>query len=60
MIEAINCEGTALFSGTTWKRRRVMRISVVNWRTSNEDVERTVRAVATVLESEHRRQHVRR
>ena len=51
MIEAINCEGTAFFSGTIWKRRRAMRISVVNWRTSNEDVERTVRAVATVLES---------
>ena len=56
MIEAINCEGTAFFSGTIWKRRRTMRISVVNWRTSKEDVERTVRAVATVLESEHRRQ----
>src|SRR5579863_7065015 len=52
MIEAINCEGTAFFSGTIWNRRRTMRISVVNWRTSKEDVERTVRAVATVLESE--------
>jgi aromatic-L-amino-acid decarboxylase len=59
MIEAINCEGTAFFSGTIWKRRRAMRISVINWRTSNEDVERTVRAVATVLESEHRRQLLR-
>ncbi|HEY4970092.1 MAG TPA: pyridoxal-dependent decarboxylase [Steroidobacteraceae bacterium] len=59
MIEAINCEGTALFSSTIWKRRRAMRISVVNWRTSSEDVERTVRAVATVLESEHRRQLLR-
>ena len=59
MIEAINCEGTAFFSGTIWKHRRAMRISVVNWRTTNEDVERTVRAVATVLESEHRRQLLR-
>jgi glutamate/tyrosine decarboxylase-like PLP-dependent enzyme len=49
MIEAINREGTAFFSGTTWKRRRAMRVSVVNWRTSKEDVERTLRAVAAVL-----------
>jgi glutamate/tyrosine decarboxylase-like PLP-dependent enzyme len=54
MIEAINREGSAFFSGTTWQGRRVMRISVVNWRTTNEDVERTVRAVAEVLESERR------
>ena len=54
MIEAINREGSAFFSGTTWQGRRAMRISVVNWRTTNEDVERTVRAVAQVLESERR------
>jgi hypothetical protein len=28
---------------------RVMRISVVNWRTSDDDVRRTVEAVAGVL-----------
>jgi aromatic-L-amino-acid decarboxylase len=56
MIEAINREGTAFFSGTTWQGRRAMRVSVVNWRTTNEDVERTIRAVAEVLESERRSQ----
>jgi aromatic-L-amino-acid decarboxylase len=50
-IEAINREGTAFFSGTTWKDRRAMRVSVVNWRTSTQDVERTLRAVAGVLRS---------
>lgn len=54
MIEAINHEGSAFFSGTTWQGRRAMRVSVVNWRTTHEDIERTVRAVAKVLESEHR------
>lgn len=49
MIEAINREGTAFFSGTTWEGRRAMRISVVNWRTGAEDIERTIRAVAGVL-----------
>ena len=56
MIEAINREGTAFFSGTTWQRRRAMRISVVNWRTSNEDVERTLRAVAAVLQDQRQGQ----
>ena len=54
MIEEINREGSAFFSGTSWQGRRAMRISVVNWRTTNADVERTVRAVAEVLESERR------
>jgi hypothetical protein len=38
---------------------RAMRISVVNWRTSKEDVERTRQAVASVLESEQRQQRLR-
>ena len=49
VIEAINREGTAFFSGTTWKGRRAMRISVVNGRTSEQDVECTLKAVAAVL-----------
>ena len=54
MIEAINREGTAFFSATTWQGRRAMRISVVNWRTTHQDIEHTVRAVAAVLETERR------
>ena len=49
MIAAINAEGTAFFSGTVWEGRRAMRISVVNWRTDDEAVERTLAAVAKVL-----------
>ena len=48
-IKAINREGTAFFSGTTWKGRRAMRISVVNWRTNADAVERTLKAVAAVI-----------
>ncbi len=50
VIEAINATGECLFSGATWRGKRAMRVSVVNWRTSHDDVERTVRAVAGVLE----------
>lgn len=49
VINAINSTGEAFFSGTTWRGRRAMRVSVVNWRTNKADVERTVRAVTHVL-----------
>lgn len=38
-------DGTAWISGSTWHGRRVMRISVSNWSTTDEDVTRTLDAV---------------
>lgn len=52
VIEAINREGTAFFSGSSWRGRRVMRISVVNWRTNDDDVRKTLDAAARVLATE--------
>jgi glutamate/tyrosine decarboxylase-like PLP-dependent enzyme len=49
VIAAVNATGEAFFSGTTWKGKRAMRISVVNWRTSESDVQRAINAVALVL-----------
>jgi glutamate/tyrosine decarboxylase-like PLP-dependent enzyme len=49
VIEGVNATGEAFFSGTTWSGGRCMRVSVVNWRTSPEDVARAVRAVGGVL-----------
>ncbi len=49
IIAAINATGEAFFSGTVWRGRRAMRISVVNWRTNERDVERTLAAVRRVL-----------
>ncbi len=49
VVQAINADGAAFFSGTTWRGRRAMRISVVNWRTNDADVARTIEAVARVL-----------
>jgi glutamate/tyrosine decarboxylase-like PLP-dependent enzyme len=49
VIAAINATGEAFFSGTTWRGKRAMRVSVVNWRTSESDVQRAVNAVASVL-----------
>jgi aromatic-L-amino-acid decarboxylase len=52
VIDVINREGTAFFSGTTWRGRRAMRISVVNWRTTADDVARSIAAVGRVLETD--------
>ena len=50
VIAEILKTGEAFFGGTTWRGRRAMRISVCNWQTSEEDVQRVVRAVARVLQ----------
>jgi glutamate/tyrosine decarboxylase-like PLP-dependent enzyme len=49
VIAAILKTGEAFFGGTTWRGKRAMRISVTNWRTTDADVDRVVKAVAGVL-----------
>jgi glutamate/tyrosine decarboxylase-like PLP-dependent enzyme len=49
VIAAINATGEAFFTGSTWRGRRVMRISVCSWRTSATDVDRAIAAVRGVL-----------
>jgi hypothetical protein len=36
-------------SGTTWRGRAAMRISVVNWQTTDADVDRSVAAIEACL-----------
>jgi glutamate/tyrosine decarboxylase-like PLP-dependent enzyme len=50
VIAAILKTGEAFFGGTTWRGCRAMRVSVCNWQTSDEDVARVVRGVASVLQ----------
>ncbi|MGC2028894.1 MAG: pyridoxal-dependent decarboxylase [Steroidobacteraceae bacterium] len=50
MIAKINAAGEAFFSGTTWRGRRAMRVSVCNWQTATSDVARTVTNVAQLLQ----------
>ena len=49
VINATNMTGEAFFSGTNWRGKRAMRVSVVNWRTNDADVDRAVTAVAKAL-----------
>lgn len=45
VLTRLLAEGTAWISGSTWHGRRVMRISVSNWSTTDEDVTRTLDAI---------------
>ena len=49
VMAAINATGEAFFTGTTWKGRRCMRVSVSSWRTTANDVDRAVAAAAGAL-----------
>lgn len=49
VMNRINATGEAFFSGTNWNGRQAMRVSVVNWRTTAQDVQRAIAAAASVL-----------
>jgi glutamate/tyrosine decarboxylase-like PLP-dependent enzyme len=49
ILAAVQEEGEAWMSPTTWDGRFTIRISVVGWRTSDRDVERTVAAFARAV-----------
>jgi aromatic-L-amino-acid decarboxylase len=53
VIAAVAATGEAFFTGTTWRGRRAMRVSICNWSTSAEDIDRAVKAFADVLEQLH-------
>jgi glutamate/tyrosine decarboxylase-like PLP-dependent enzyme len=42
--------GEAFFTGTTWRGRRAMRVSVCNWQTSADDIDRVVACVSRILQ----------
>jgi len=44
-IAAIQEDGTCWCAGTVWKGRTAMRISICNWSTTDEDVERSIEAI---------------
>jgi glutamate/tyrosine decarboxylase-like PLP-dependent enzyme len=50
VIRRIQAAGVAWFGPTTWHGRRAMRISVVNWRTSDGDVDRALASVRAALD----------
>jgi glutamate/tyrosine decarboxylase-like PLP-dependent enzyme len=49
VMEGIKKTGEAFFTGTTWKGKRCMRVSVINWQTNENDINRAVNAIEKVL-----------
>jgi glutamate/tyrosine decarboxylase-like PLP-dependent enzyme len=49
VIRRIQDDGVAWFGGVTWRGQRAMRISVCNWLTSDNDIDRTVDSVRRAL-----------
>ena len=45
VIEAVQEDGTCWLGGTTWQGKAAMRISVSNWSTTTEDVDRSIAAI---------------
>jgi len=50
-IRAVQEDGTCWCGGTTWQGRAAMRISVSNWSTTEDDVDRSVEAMLRCFES---------
>jgi glutamate/tyrosine decarboxylase-like PLP-dependent enzyme len=48
VIEGVQREGTCWCGGTQWQGRTAMRISVSSWVTTEQDVERSIRAILRV------------
>ena len=48
IIAGIQLDGTCWCGGTVWQGRTAMRISVISWATTDEDVERSIEAMLRV------------
>ncbi len=51
VIAAIQSDGTCWAGGTIWRGRGAMRISVSNWSTTEEDIDRSAEAILRCAES---------
>jgi glutamate/tyrosine decarboxylase-like PLP-dependent enzyme len=45
VVQAVQEDGTCWLGGTTWQGKAAMRISVSNWSTTTEDVDRSIAAI---------------
>ena len=50
VVRRMLADGTAWTTGSRWRGRSVLRISVSNWSTTDQDVEATLDAVRRVLD----------
>jgi len=50
VVSAVQKDGTAWLSGTTWHDMAAMRISVSNWSTTERDVDRTLESILSAAQ----------
>jgi glutamate/tyrosine decarboxylase-like PLP-dependent enzyme len=48
VIDGVQRDGTCWLGGTSWRGRKLMRISVSNWSTTEQDVDRSVQAILRI------------
>jgi glutamate/tyrosine decarboxylase-like PLP-dependent enzyme len=51
-VAAIQRDGTCWLGGTTWNGEYVLRVSISNWATTDEDVDRSAAAIAAAVTSQ--------
>jgi glutamate/tyrosine decarboxylase-like PLP-dependent enzyme len=51
IIDALQADGTAWFGGTQWHGHTAMRISVSNWSTTEEDVDKSLSAILQIAKA---------
>jgi hypothetical protein len=51
VVDAVQRSGECWMGATTWHGRRLMRISVSNWSTTEADVDRSVAAIVAAYSS---------
>ncbi len=48
-VAAIQRDGTCWLGGTTWNGEYVVRVSISNWATTDDDVDRSAGAIAAAM-----------
>ncbi len=48
-VAAVQRDGTCWLGGTTWNGEYVLRVSISNWATTDEDVDRSAAAIAAAV-----------
>jgi hypothetical protein len=51
VVRAVQEDGTCWLGGATWQAKAAMRISVSNWSTTTEDVDRSVAAILSAAQA---------
>jgi len=56
VVDRLMADGEAWMTGSTWRGRAVVRISVSNWSTAESDVRRSLSALARAASAPNRAQ----